>query len=123
LQTQWSPYQALHARPLPTLVWHRRGAGPLVCRSSLPVGAPERPKARGLRDLRTRRSERLDLCRVPSGSSQSPHNRAKQGISGAGENAIMQLFLPRIVEVTANLELAGINDERLDDRVASARIP
>jgi hypothetical protein len=35
----------------------------------------------------------------------------------------MQLFLPRIVEVTANLELAGINDERLDDRVASARIP
>jgi hypothetical protein len=30
------------------------------------------------------------------------------------------LFLPSIVEVIAHLEPAGINDERLDDRVASA---
>jgi divalent metal cation (Fe/Co/Zn/Cd) transporter len=66
---------------------------------------------------------RPDLCRVLPGSRQSPHNRPGHAISDAADNAITQRFLPSIVEVTAHLEPTGINDERLNDRVASARIP
>jgi divalent metal cation (Fe/Co/Zn/Cd) transporter len=84
------------------------------------------PEARGLHDLRIRPSG--DHTLVEFHLEVASHLTIAQGTPSAmplraAENAIAQLFLPSIVAVTAHLEPTGINDERLDDRVASAQIP
>jgi ferrous-iron efflux pump FieF len=73
------------------------------------------PDVRGLHDLRTRYSGDRTFVEFHLG-----HLTIAQGhaISDAAEAAVVRLF-PSIVEVTAHLEPAGIDDERLDNRVAS----
>ena len=77
------------------------------------------PDVRGLHDLRTRYSG--DRTFVEFHLEVDGHLTIARGhaIVDAAEDAVKQLFLPSIAEVTAHLEPAGINDERLDDRVAS----
>jgi ferrous-iron efflux pump FieF len=76
------------------------------------------PNVRGLHDLRTRYSG--DRTFVEFHLEVDGHLTIAEGhaISDAAEAAVARLF-PSIVEVTAHLEPAGINDERLDHRVAS----
>jgi ferrous-iron efflux pump FieF len=79
------------------------------------------PDVRGLHDLRTRHSgDRIfvEFHLEVDGQLTIAHGHA---ISDAAEVAVEQLFLPSVVEVTAHLEPVGINEERLDDRVASVR--
>jgi cation diffusion facilitator family transporter len=75
------------------------------------------PDVRGVHDLRTRHSG--DRTFVEFHLEVEGHLTIDQGhaISDAVESAVEQLF-PFIVEVTAHLEPAGIDDERLDNRLA-----
>ena len=76
------------------------------------------PDVRGVHDLRTRYSG--DRTFVEFHLEVDGHLTIAQGhaISDAVEAAVARLF-PSIVEVTAHLEPAGIDDERLDHRVVS----
>jgi ferrous-iron efflux pump FieF len=76
------------------------------------------PDVRGVHDLRTRYSG--DRTFVEFHLEVDGHLTIAQGhaISDVAEAAVARLF-PSIVEVTAHLEPAGIDDERLDNRVAS----
>ena len=78
------------------------------------------PGVQGVHDLRTRYSgDRtfVEFHMEVDGQLTIAHGHT---VSDAAERAVEALFLPSIVEVTAHLEPAGIDDERLDDRVASA---
>ena len=76
------------------------------------------PNVRGLHDLRTRYSG--DRTLVEFHLELDGHLTIAQGhaVSDAAEAAVARLF-PSIVEVIAHLEPAGLDDERLDHRVAS----
>jgi ferrous-iron efflux pump FieF len=76
------------------------------------------PDVRGVHDLRTRSSGNRTF--VEFHLEVDGHLTIAQGhaISDVAETAVARLF-PSIVEVTAHLEPAGIDDERLDNRVAS----
>jgi len=78
------------------------------------------PDVRGLHDLRTRYSGDRTFVEFHLEVDGDLTIARGHVISDAVETAVEQLFLPSIVEVIAHLEPAGINDERLDDRVASA---
>jgi cation diffusion facilitator family transporter len=75
------------------------------------------PGVRGLHDLRTRDSG--DRTFVEFHMEVDANLTITQGhaISDAAENAVRDLFLPQVVEVISHLEPAGIEDERLDNRV------
>jgi ferrous-iron efflux pump FieF len=76
---------------------------------------------RGLHDLRTRYAgDRIfvEFHLEVDGDSTIDEGHA---VGDAAEASVKQLF-PSIVEVTAHLEPAGIEDERLDDRVTIASL-
>ena len=79
------------------------------------------PDVRDLHDLRTRYSG--DRTFVEFHLEVDGHLTIAEGhaISDSVEVAVEQLFLPSIIEVTTHLEPAGIDDERLDARIASVR--
>ena len=72
---------------------------------------------RGLHDLRTRHAG--DRIFVEFHLEVDGHLTIDEGhsVGDAAEASVKRLF-PSTVEVTAHLEPAGIEDERLDDRVA-----
>jgi ferrous-iron efflux pump FieF len=77
---------------------------------------------RGLHDLRTRHSG--DRTFVEFHLEVNGHLTIDRGhaISDAVETAVEQLFVPAVVEVIAHLEPAGIDDNRLDDRIATRNL-
>jgi len=80
------------------------------------------PDVRGVHDLRTRHAG--DRIFVEFHLEVDGHLTIDEGhtVGDAAEASVRRLF-PSIVEVTAHLEPAGIDDERLDDRVGSAPAP
>ena len=76
------------------------------------------PDVRGLHDLRTRYAG--DRIFVEFHLEVDGRLTVEEGhaVGDAAERSVEQLF-PSVVEVTAHLEPAGIDDERLDARVAS----
>jgi ferrous-iron efflux pump FieF len=78
------------------------------------------PDVRGLHDLRTRHAG--DRIFVEFHLEVDGHLTIDEGhaIGDAAEASVERLF-PSTVEVTAHLEPAGIDDERLDNRVALVR--
>ena len=78
------------------------------------------PGVQGVRDLRTRHAG--DRSFVELHLEVEGHITVEEGhaICDKGEAAIKQLF-PAPVEITAHLEPAGIDDDRLDHLIASAQ--
>jgi ferrous-iron efflux pump FieF len=78
------------------------------------------PDVRGLHDLRTRYAG--DRVFVEFHLEVDGRLTIDEGhaVGDAAERSVARLF-PSTAEVTAHLEPAGIDDERLDDRVASVR--
>jgi len=78
------------------------------------------PGVQGVHDLRTRHAG--DRTFVELHLEVEGHLSVEEGhaICDMGEGAIKQLF-PAIVEITAHLEPAGIDDDRLDHPIASGR--
>ncbi|MGO9430836.1 cation diffusion facilitator family transporter [Rhodoblastus sp.] len=78
------------------------------------------PGVQGVHDLRTRHAG--DRTFVELHLEVEGHLSIEEGhaICDMGEAAIKQLF-PATIEITAHLEPAGIDDDRLDHRIASAQ--
>ncbi len=79
------------------------------------------PNVRGVHDLRTRYSG--DRTFIDFHLEVDGELTIDQGhsIVDAAEDAVRRMFLPAVADVTAHLEPAGIVDERLDAKVASAQ--
>jgi cation diffusion facilitator family transporter len=112
----WNGYKiAVHVleqlldRELPDEDRERIGGAVLAC-----------PDVLGMHDLRTRHAG--DRTFIEFHLEVDGLFSVDQGhtICDASEAAVRRLF-PSTVEVTAHLEPAGINDDRLDDRVASGK--